>query len=42
MQHMDEDLEHTRAALRKELEWKEKMDKNYKHLLQEKRELITQ
>lgn len=42
MRHMDDDLRLTRAALHKELEWKDKMDSNYKHLLDEKRELITQ
>ncbi|XP_041378597.1 myosin-2 heavy chain-like isoform X2 [Gigantopelta aegis] len=42
MSRVDEDLELTRATLRKELEWKDKMDMNYKHLLQEKRGLITQ
>ncbi|XP_046334472.2 trichohyalin-like isoform X2 [Haliotis rufescens] len=42
MTRMDEDLRLTRATLRKELEWKEKMDINYKQLLQEKRNLITQ
>lgn len=42
MRHMDDDLRLTRAALDKEQEWKEKMDENYKHLLQEKRELVTQ
>ncbi|KAL3862147.1 hypothetical protein ACJMK2_008135 [Sinanodonta woodiana] len=39
---MDEDLRLTRATLRKELDWKERMDKNYKDLLSEKRELLTQ
>ncbi|XP_046579547.1 myosin-11-like isoform X4 [Haliotis rubra] len=41
MTRMDEDLRLTRATLRKELEWKEKMDINYKQLLHEKRDLIT-
>ncbi|XP_076451851.1 uncharacterized protein LOC143287616 isoform X2 [Babylonia areolata] len=40
MRQMDNDLRLTRAALQKELEWKDKMDSNYKHLLEEKRELI--
>ena len=42
MRHMDDDLRLTRAALQKELEWKDKMDSNYKHLLDEKRNLISQ
>ncbi|KAL8587363.1 hypothetical protein ACOMHN_045610 [Nucella lapillus] len=42
LRHMDDDLRLTRAALHKELEWKDKMDCNYKHLLEEKRELISQ
>ncbi|XP_070207439.1 putative leucine-rich repeat-containing protein DDB_G0290503 isoform X2 [Littorina saxatilis] len=42
MRQMDDDLRLTRAALQKELEWKDKMDANYKHLLEEKRDLISQ
>ena len=42
MRHMDDDLRLTRAVLQKELEWKDKMDSNYKHLLDEKRNLISQ
>lgn len=39
---MDEDLRLTRATLRKELDWKDKMDGNYKQLLTEKRDLLSQ
>ncbi|KAK6177611.1 hypothetical protein SNE40_015676 [Patella caerulea] len=41
MEVMDEELRLSRATLRKEAEWRDKMDANYKHILQEKRELIT-
>ncbi|RUS85459.1 hypothetical protein EGW08_006792 [Elysia chlorotica] len=42
MKHLDEDLRLTRATLTKELEWREKMDDNYKTLMREKRDLISQ
>ncbi|XP_053379468.1 myosin-11-like isoform X3 [Mercenaria mercenaria] len=42
LNRMDEDLRLTRATLRKELDWKDKMDGNYKQLLSEKRELLSQ
>ena len=42
MKHLDEDLRLTRATLTKELEWREKMDDNYKTLMREKRDLIAQ
>ena len=42
LNRMDEDLRLTRATLRKELDWKDRMDSNYKHLICEKRELLTQ
>ncbi|XP_021367882.1 early endosome antigen 1-like isoform X3 [Mizuhopecten yessoensis] len=41
MTRMDEDLSLTRSTLRKELDWKEKIDKNYQHLLHEKRDLLS-
>ncbi|XP_076472299.1 uncharacterized protein LOC143301792 [Babylonia areolata] len=42
MRELEDDLRLTRAALNKELEWKDKMDVNYQHLLQEKRGLVSQ
>ena len=42
MRHMDDDLRLTRAALQKELEWKDKVEGDYKSLLSEKRDLISQ
>ncbi|XP_059167417.1 myosin-6-like [Physella acuta] len=42
MKHLDDDLRLTQATLSKELEWKERMDVNYKQMVREKRELITQ
>ncbi|XP_052821031.1 myosin heavy chain, non-muscle-like isoform X6 [Mya arenaria] len=42
LNRMDEDLRLTRATLRKELDWKDKMDGNYKSLQSEKRELLSQ
>ncbi|XP_069122035.1 putative leucine-rich repeat-containing protein DDB_G0290503 isoform X3 [Argopecten irradians] len=41
MTRMDEDLSLTRSTLRKELDWKEKIDKNYQLLLHEKRDLLS-
>ncbi|XP_033763236.1 early endosome antigen 1-like isoform X4 [Pecten maximus] len=41
MTRMDEDLSLTRSTLRKELDWKEKIDKNYQQLLHEKRDLLS-
>lgn len=38
----EEDLRLTRNSLRKEMDWKEKMDKNYQQLLHDKRELMSQ
>lgn len=42
LNRMDEDLRLTRATLRKELDWKDRMDSNYKQVVAEKRELLTQ
>jgi len=42
LNRMDEDLRLTRATLRKELDWKDKMDTNYKQMLTEKRDLLSQ
>ena len=42
LNRMDEDLRLTRATLRKELDWKDKMDGNYKNLISEKRDLLSQ
>lgn len=42
LNHMDEDLRLTRATLRKELDWKDKMDSNYKQIVSEKRDLLSQ
>ena len=42
MGRMDEDLRMTRDTLRKELDWKDKMDKNYQSLLTEKRDYLSQ
>lgn len=41
MTQMDDDLRLTRSTLRKELDWKEKIDKNYQQLLHEKRDLLS-
>lgn len=38
----EEDLRLTRNSLRKEMDWKEKMDKNYQQILHDKRELMSQ
>ncbi|KAK3104747.1 hypothetical protein FSP39_009250 [Pinctada imbricata] len=42
LRQFDDDLRLTRSTLRKELDWKEKMDKNYQQLLREKREFMSQ
>ncbi|ESO99460.1 hypothetical protein LOTGIDRAFT_231081 [Lottia gigantea] len=41
MQVMDEELRISRSTLRKEVEWRDKIDTNYKHVLKEKRDLIS-
>ncbi|XP_056008830.1 myosin-2 heavy chain-like isoform X24 [Ostrea edulis] len=42
MRQYDDDLRLTRSTLRKEMDWKEKMEKNYQTVLREKREYLTQ
>lgn len=42
LSRLDDDLRLTRSALRKELDWKEKMDKNYQQLMLDKRQLLGQ
>ena len=42
LRQFDDDLRLTRSTLRKELDWKEKMDKNYQQLVREKRDFMSQ
>lgn len=42
LRQYDDDLRLTRSTLRKEMDWKEKMEKNYQTVLREKREYLSQ
>lgn len=42
LRQYDDDLRLTRSTLRKEMDWKEKMEKNYQTILREKREYLSQ
>nr|XP_022337051.1 trichohyalin-like isoform X2 [Crassostrea virginica] len=42
LRQYDDDLRLTRSTLRKEMDWKEKMEKNYQTALREKREYLSQ
>ncbi|XP_062611225.1 girdin-like isoform X3 [Saccostrea cucullata] len=42
LRQYDDDLRLTRSTLRKEMDWKEKMEKNYQTVNREKREYLTQ
>lgn len=42
LRQYDDDLRLTRSTLRKEMDWKDKMEKNYQTVLREKREYLSQ